>query len=167
MNVLKLSAVISLLTLALSGCAGTIGTSPKGLEAPIEKASLKLVSDIKDGGYKVVTTEELKKLLDDNKTITILSSLPVAEDKSFGSLPGALNAEMPKTEKDLTPENKERLMKVAGDDKERTIVVYCGFVACRRSHIGAKMLVDNGYKNVYRYPAGISGWGEAGYQLVK
>jgi rhodanese-related sulfurtransferase len=167
MNVLKLSAVISLLTLTFSGCASTHGTSPKGLEAPIEKASLKLVSDLKDGGYKIVTTEELKKWLDEKKNITILSSLPADEDKSFGTLPGALNAAMPKTEKDLTPENKERLLKVAGDDKERSLVVYCGFVACRRSHIGAKMLVDNGYKNVYRYPAGISGWGEAGYPLVK
>lgn len=167
MNLLKLLAFISLFTLTLSGCAGTIGTSPKGLEAPIEKASIKFVSDVKEGGYRVVTTEELKKWVDEKRNITVLSSLPVAEDKSFGTLPGALNAEMPKTEKDLTAENKDRLLKIAGDDKDRTLVVYCGFVACRRSHIGAKLLVDNGYKNVYRYPAGISGWGEAGYPLVK
>jgi thiosulfate/3-mercaptopyruvate sulfurtransferase len=167
MNVLKLSAVISLFTLVLSGCASTHGTSPKGLETPIEKAAIKFASDVKEGGYKVVTTEELKKWIDEKKNITILSSLPADEDKAFGTLPGALNAAMPKTEKDFTPENKERLLKVAGDDKERTLVIYCGFVACRRSHIGAKLLVDNGFKNVYRYPAGITGWGEAGYQLVK
>ena len=167
MNILKLSAAIFLSACVLSGCAGTIGTSPKGLEAPIEKAALKFVSDVKDGGYKVVTTDELKKWLDEGRQVTILSTLPADEDKSFGKLPGALNAAMPKNEKDLTPEDKERLLRVAGNDKERNLVVYCGFVACRRSHIGAKLLVDDGFKNVYRYPAGIAGWGEAGYNLVK
>lgn len=167
MNVLKLSAVISLLSLALAGCASTHGTSPKGLEIPIEKAALKFAADVKEGGYKIVTTDELKKWLDEKKSMTILSSLPADEDKAFGTLPGTLNAAMPKTERDLTPGDKEQLLKVAGEDKERTLVVYCGFVACRRSHIGAKLLVDNGFKNVYRYPAGITGWGEAGYQLVK
>jgi thiosulfate/3-mercaptopyruvate sulfurtransferase len=167
MKVLKQSAVLSLVALALSGCAGTIGTSPKGLEAPIEKAAIKFASDVKAGGYKVVTTDELKKWIDENKNLIIISSLPAADDRVNGTIPGALNAEMPKTEKDLTPEDKERLLRVAGNDKERTLVIYCGFVACRRSHIGAKLLVDNGFKNVYRYPAGITGWGEAGYSLVK
>ena len=166
MNVLKLAGLISLMTALLSGCA-TIGTSPKGLEIPIEKAAIKLSADIKEGGYRVVSTEELKKWIDDGKKITILSTLPAADDRTFGMIPGALTAEMPKSEKDLSAANKEKLLKVIGDDKEQTIVVYCGFVACRRSHIGARMLIDNGFKNVYRYPAGIAGWGEAGYTLVK
>jgi thiosulfate/3-mercaptopyruvate sulfurtransferase len=166
MKVMKLSAVLSLFALALSGCAGTIGTSPQGLEAPIEKAAIKFSFDVKEGGYKVVTTDELKKWIDDKKNFIIISTLPAADDRAFGTIPGALNAEMPKTEKDLTPENKERLLKVAGNDKDRTLVIYCGFMACRRSHIGAKMLVDDGFRNVYRYPAGIAGWGEAGYSLA-
>jgi len=167
MNALKLSAIISLLALALSGCADKIGTSPKGLELPIEKAALKLGSDVKDGGYQVVATDELKKWYDAGKKMTVLSSLPAEEDKAFGTLPGAVNAAMPKTEKDLAATDTELLLKAAGSDKEQTVVIYCGFVACRRSHIGAKVLVDNGFKNVYRYPAGVAGWGEAGYPLVK
>jgi rhodanese-related sulfurtransferase len=47
------------------------------------------------------------------------------------------------------------------------LVVYCGFVACRKSHIGAKLLVDYGYKNVYRYPAGVIAWAEAGNSVKK
>jgi rhodanese-related sulfurtransferase len=167
MKTLQLSAVLMLCTLFLAGCAGTIGTSPKGLEIPIEKAALKLAADIKDGGYTVVSTDELKKWVDEGKKVTILSTLPADEDKIFGKLPGALNAEMPKTEKDLTADSKNSLLKVAGSDKNQNIVVYCGFVGCRRSHIGAKLLVDNGFKNVYRYPAGLAGWSEAGNALVK
>jgi rhodanese-related sulfurtransferase len=43
-------------------------------------------------------------------------------------------------------------------DKNKTIVVYCGFVGCKRSHEGAKYLVANGFKNVYRYAGGIIAW---------
>ncbi len=159
-------AAFAVMALALAGCA-TIGTSPKGLEVPIEKAAMKFSSDVKDGGYKIVSTDELKKWLDDGKKVTIISTLPANEDKDFGIIPSAVNGVMPKTEKDLTQADKDNLVKVAGTDKEKPVVVYCGFVACRRSHIGAKVLVENGFTNVYRYPGGISGWSESGYPLTK
>ncbi len=159
--------MLAAILLTLSGCATTVGTSPKGLEVPIEKAAIRFSVDIKDGGYNIVATDELKKWLDDGKKMTIISTLPAAEDRAFGILPTALNAYMPKSEKELTPEDREKLLEVAGNDKETTVVVYCGFVACRRSHIGAKMLIDKGYKSVFRYPAGIIGWKESGYPLTK
>jgi len=167
MNALKPSALISLLVLVLSGCAATIGTSPKGLEVPIEKAAVTFAADLKEGGYKVVTSAELKKWLDEGKNIIIISTLSFHEGRVNGTLPGALNAALPAAEKDLAPEDKEGLLHAAGNDKEKYLVIYGGFVGCRRSHIGAKLLVDNGFKNVYRYPAGIAGWSEAGYSLVK
>jgi len=159
-------ALIATMILTLSGCA-TIGTSPKGLEVPIEKAAIRFSADFKDGGYKIVGTEELKKWLDDGKKMTIISTLTVTEERAFGAIPTAVSAAMPKSEKELTPEDSEILLRVAGNDKESPVVVYCGFVACRRSHIGAKLLVEKGYKNVFRYPAGIAGWKESGYPLAK
>ena len=160
-------ALLAVIAILSAGCAATHGTSPKGLEVPIEKAAVKFSSDIKDGGYKIVGTEELKKWLDEGKKLTMISALPAVEDKEFGLLPSAVNGVMPKTEKELTPADKDNLLKVAGSDKEQPIVIYCGFVACRRSHIGAKILAENGFKNVYRYPAGITGWSESGYPLSK
>ena len=156
-------SLIAVFTLSIAGCATTNGTSPKGLEVPIEKAAIKFSSDVTAGGYKIVNTEELKKWLDEGKKITIISTLPPEDDHAFGLLPAAVNGAMPKSEKELTPAQKDNLIKVAGNDKDQTIVIYCGFVACRRSHIGAKTLVENGFKNVYRYPAGITGWTESGY----
>jgi rhodanese-related sulfurtransferase len=167
MKTMNYLALFAVMTLTLTGCASTHGTSPKGLEVPIEKAAVKFSADIQDGGYKVVATDELKKWLDEGKKLTIISSLPAAEDKEFGILPSAVNGAMPKSEKDLAQADKDNLLKVAGADKEKPVVVYCGFVACRRSHIGAKILVENGFKNVYRYPAGITGWSESGYPLSK
>jgi thiosulfate/3-mercaptopyruvate sulfurtransferase len=167
MRKLSCLAVSALMTMMFAGCAATHGTSPKGLEVPIEKAAVKFSSDVKEGGYKIVTTDELKKWLDEGKKMTVLSSLPWSEDRVLGIIPGALSAPLPKNEKELAPEDKEFLLRAAGNDKDKVLVVYCGFVACRRSHIGAKLLIDNGYKNVYRYPAGITGWQESGYPLKK
>lgn len=48
---------------------------------------------------------------------------------------------------------------------KKKIVVYCGFVGCERSHQGAMFLVKKGVTNVYRYPGGISGWVDAGYDI--
>jgi len=158
--------MMAAMMLTLSGCA-TIGTSPKGLEVPIEKAAIRFSADLQDGGYKAVGTEELKKWLDDGKRMTLISTLSAAEERELGVIPTAVSAVMPKSEKELTPEDREKLLRAAGSDKESPVVVYCGFVACRRSHIGAKLLVEKGYKSVFRYPAGIIGWKESGYPLTK
>jgi len=160
-------AAVAILLLMITGCAAKHGTSPSGLEIPIEKAAVKFSTDIKDGGYKIVTTGELKKWLDEGKKMTLISSLTNAEDRVSGIIPGALSAPMPTSEQELTPEDKEHLLNAAGSNKEALLVVYCGFVACRKSHIGAKLLADYGYRNVYRYPAGVVGWSEAGYSLKK
>lgn len=156
----------AVMSLSLAGLA-TAGTSLKGLEIPIENATYKFVADVKDGGYKIIGTDELKKWIDGGKKMLIISSLPQNDDKAVGLLPGAVNAAMPKNEKELTPADKDNIVSVAGPDKERLIVVYCGFIACRRSHLGAKTLVDAGYHNVYRYGGGTTAWKEAGYPLIK
>lgn len=48
-------------------------------------------------------------------------------------------------------------------DKNKTIVVYCGFVKCQRSHQAAMYLKSQGFKKVYRYAGGICAWDQAGY----
>lgn len=166
MKTFNLFVVAGTMSLALVGSAFA-QTSPKGLEIPVEKATVKFVADVKDGGYQVVDTEELKKWVDEGKSMTIISSLPASDDKALGIIPGAVNGTMPKTEKELTAAEKDNLLKVAGADKAKTIVIYCGFIACRRSHIGAKILVENGFQNVYRYGGGVIAWKEAGYPLKK
>ncbi|HYA86399.1 MAG TPA: rhodanese-like domain-containing protein [Nitrospirota bacterium] len=166
MRIFYVFVVNAMLLVALVGCNSS-GTSPKGLEVPIEKAAFKFADDVKDSGYKLVGTEELKKWLDEGRKMTIISTLPATDDKAFGTLPSSVNGAMPKTEKELTQADKDNILKAAGSDKEKTIVIYCGFVACRRSHIGAKILVENGFQNVYRYPGGITAWHEMSYPITK
>ena len=167
MKLFYVLTVTVIIFLAFTGCASIPGTSSKGLEIPIEKAAFKLVTDVKDGGYKIVGTEELKKWIDEGKKLTIISTLTLNDDNVIGILPGAINGVMPKSEKELTQADKDNLLKVAGSDREKLIVVYCGFVACRRSHLGAKVLVENGFQNIYRYPGGTTAWEEVGLPLTK
>lgn len=51
---------------------------------------------------------------------------------------------------------KKVIVKVVNKDKP--VIVYCGFVGCRRSHQAARFLVSKGFKNVYRYAGGITAW---------
>lgn len=57
--------------------------------------------------------------------------------------------------------------KFLGPDKERTVVVYCGFVKCTRSHNGAAWARRLGYRNVYRFSGGIYAWKGAGLPVEK
>ncbi len=158
----KCLVVVALLSvLSLAACAG-IGTSPKGLEAPIEKASMKLVADVKDGGYQLIGTEALNKWLTEKKGLVLIDTMP-KEDFDKLRIKGAVNSPVAKTEKEFTPAEKQNILKIAGGDKSKSIVVYCGYTSCRRSHLGAKTLVEGGYTSVYRYPGGIIGWKECGY----
>jgi rhodanese-related sulfurtransferase len=57
--------------------------------------------------------------------------------------------------------------KLLGKNKDKTIIIYCGFVKCTRSHNGALWAKKAGYNNVYRYPGGIFAWKGAGYPVDK
>jgi len=65
------------------------------------------------------------------------------------------------------PEEKETFLKTLGTDKDKKIVIYCGFVSCERSHVGATLAKEAGYKNVYRFPGGIAAWLDAGNSIDK
>lgn len=143
------------------------GTAVDGNEVNIEKAAIRLMETSEEGKYGIVGTEELKGWIDSKKEMTIIDTMP-ASNFTKGHIPGAVNAELPKTGvKDVTPEQKVAFVKLLPSDKSKTVVVYCGFVACERSDVGAKIAKELGYENVYRYPAGIVGWRDAKYAEEK
>jgi rhodanese-related sulfurtransferase len=61
--------------------------------------------------------------------------------------------------------SKNDFEKLLGPDKDKTIVIYCGFVKCTRSHNGALWAKKLGYKNVYRHPGGIFAWRGAKFRV--
>ncbi|MBF0496282.1 MAG: rhodanese-like domain-containing protein [Deltaproteobacteria bacterium] len=135
-------------------------------EVDTEKTAVTFAREAAKGGYQIVTTDELKKWTDSQKHLLIVDTMPFEDSYKKQHIPGAVQLEFPKEEMTtLSDKMKETLIGVLGADKDRTIVFYCGFTKCGRSHNGAMWAVKLGYKNVYRYPGGIKAWAEAKYPV--
>lgn len=78
------------------------------------------------------------------------------------------NFEFPIPElREMSEKTKSAFLRFFGPAKNRTLVFYCGFTKCTRSHNGAVWAMKLGYKNVYRCPGGIKGWLQAGFPVEK
>jgi rhodanese-related sulfurtransferase len=169
-NVLKLIVAVML----MFGLCGT-ATAKNKFEKEVDKeaAAVKLVREIQQGGYDVVTTAELKQWIDDGKQMIIVDTMPYKESYKKQHLPGAVQFLFPIPEmtawdtKQTGGKTQEEYAKLLGADKDKPIVIYCGFVKCTRSHNGAAWAKKLGYQNVYRYPGGIFAWKGAGYPVAK
>lgn len=135
-------------------------------ELETEKSAVTFCREVDRGGYRVVSTEELKKWLDDRKSMLIVDTMPYEDSYKKNHIPGAKQFEFPIPEmKSMDDKTKAEFVKLLGPDKNRLIVFYCGFTKCTRSHNAAMWAVKLGYKNVYRQPGGIKAWKEADYQV--
>jgi len=141
------------------------------LEKDIE--AVKLVRDTKAGGYEVINAEELKKLIDSKKDILIVDTMPYEDSYKEEHVPGAKQFLFPIPivvnwdAKEAGGKSMDDFSAFLGPDKDKTIVFYCGFVKCTRSHNGAAFAKKLGYKNVYRFPGGIFAWKGADYKVEK
>lgn len=164
-KVLFMWMVISIFIL---GLAGASFAQWGGKEGEIEKIAVNFAKEVAKGGYKVVTTEELKGWIDQKKDMIIVDTMPYEDSYKKQHVPGAVQFEFPKEEvTNLDEKTKAAFEKVLGPNKDRLIVIYCGFTKCGRSHNGAMWAVKLGYKNVYRYPGGVKAWMEAEYPVEK
>lgn len=138
-------------------------------ELDLEKISVGLVRQVQKGGYDVVTTEELKGWIDSGKNMLIIDTMPYEDSFKKQHVPGAKQFLFPIPDmevwdvKETDGKTQEDFIALLGPDKDKPIVIYCGFVKCTRSHNGAAWAKKLGYKNVYRYPGGIFAWKGANY----
>ena len=155
--------------LALSvGC----GTNQFEQELLTEEAAVKLARETQIGGYELMATAEVKKLVDDGEDFLLIDAMPKEGSFQKGHIPGAVNFEFPKQSLETWDDtaigqSQDAYEKLLGEDKDRKIVVYCGFVKCARSHNAAALAQQLGYTNVLRYPGGIHAWRGANYELEK
>jgi thiosulfate/3-mercaptopyruvate sulfurtransferase len=137
-------------------------------EMDTEKIAVNFAREVARGGYKMVSTEELKSWIDQKKDMTIVDTMPFEDSYKKQHVPMAVQMEFPIPEMTgLDDQKKAAFEKLLGPDKDKLIVIYCGFTKCTRSHNGAMWAVKLGYKSVYRYPGGIKAWDEAGYPVDK
>jgi len=136
-----------------------------------EVGAVKLVREVQRGGYDVVTTEELKQWIDAGKDLLIVDTMPYEASYKKAHVPGAeqflfpIPAMADWDTKATDGKTQADFQTLLGTDKTRTIVIYCGFVKCTRSHNGAAWAKKLGYQNVYRHSGGIFAWKGAGYPI--
>jgi len=165
---LKLMAA-SVLVFILAGQAAALFDNKFEQEVEKETEAVKLVREVQRGGYDVVTTAELKQWIDSGKDMVIVDTMPYDASYKKNHVPGAVQFLFPIPDmsqwntQETDGKSQEDFIKLLGSDKDKTIVIYCGFVKCTRSHNGAAWAVKLGYKNVYRYPGGIFAWKGADY----
>lgn len=140
-------------------------------EVKLETAAVKLTREVMRGGYDLVTTEELKQWIDEGKEMLIVDTMPFEASYKKAHVPGAKQFLFPIPDmtawdtNETAGKTQQDYEALLGADKEKTIVIYCGFVKCTRSHNGAVWAKQLGYKNVYRYPGGIFAWKGADYEI--
>ena len=162
----RFAALVGLSMVVLLAYAGGAWAlfGPKELDN--EKLVIKFHNEVVRGGYKVVDTATLKKWLDQKRPMLIVDTMPYDASYKKHHIPTAKQFEFPVQEVTrLDAKRQEAYRKFLGPDKDRLIVVYCGFPKCGRSHNGAMWAVKLGYRNVYRYPGGIKAWLEADYPV--
>lgn len=166
-----------LCSLLLAGCKNPFDALS---EVKLEKTAVTLARETISGGYKLITAEELHKKIMENNTdqninndILIVDTMPFADSYAKNHISSALQFAFPiapmNTWNTQETEGKsiEDFKAMLGNDLNRPIVFYCGFVACTRSHNGAVWAKKLGYTNIYRMPGGIFAWKEAGYDIGK
>jgi thiosulfate/3-mercaptopyruvate sulfurtransferase len=161
--------MIAIIILGLATFAHAFGKNKFEEELEKEQGAVKLVREVQRGGYDVISTEELKKLLDEKKDFLVIDTMPFEDSYKKEHIPGAKQFLFPIPEMDTwdTKETADKTIEdykaLLGPDINKTIVIYCGFVKCTRSHNGAAWAKKLGYKNVLRCPGGIFAWKGAKY----
>lgn len=139
-------------------------------EVDKEASAVKLVQEVVRGEYNVIKTVDLKRWVDEKKEMVVIDTMPYESSYKKNHIPGAKQFLFPIPEMDQWDKTKTDgktevdFKKVLGNNMNKTVIVYCGFVKCTRSHNGAMWAKKLGYKNVYRHPGGIFAWKGAGFR---
>ena len=171
-SMLKLT-ILGIFVLGMSHPAMALLGNKFEKEVEKETGAVKLVREVQRGGYDVVTTEELKQWIDSGKQMVIVDTMPYEASYKKNHLPGAKQFLFPIPDmnswdaRETDGKSQDDFIRMLGNDKDKTIVIYCGFVKCTRSHNGAAWAVKMGYKHVYRFSGGVFAWKGAKYPLEK
>ena len=104
----------------------------------------------------VLSSEELKALIEQNTPGLVVVDSRSAEEYQEVHIKTALSIPLTKLEKDAT---------LLPSAKEARLVFYCNGVKCGKSGKSAKIAIDNGYKDVSVYADGMPVWEEKGYSI--
>ncbi|MFK5891633.1 MAG: rhodanese-like domain-containing protein [Pseudomonadota bacterium] len=166
---MKLSKAVLISSILLASSA-VIADEKNYKETDIQQIAINLANQTILGGYKLMSVDQLKTLIDNKDDFVLIDAHPKREFID-GYIDGATNFGFQSKrsgvwDKDIDIEGgstQEQFRKLLGDNLNKKIVIYCGFTKCGRSHNASWWARFMGYTNVYRAPGGITGWKDAGY----
>ncbi|TVM14833.1 rhodanese-like domain-containing protein [Oceanidesulfovibrio indonesiensis] len=162
-RLIAFAALVLALTAFASPASALFGSDKFEKELEMEAAVVKYLGEAERGDYQTVDTPTLKQWIEEGKDMIIVDTMPFEDSYAKEHIPGALNFVFPIPDMDEwdaseTSGSLEEFETLLGPDKDKTIVIYCGFVKCTRSHNGAAWARKLGYTDVYRQPGGIFAW---------
>ena len=166
-------AFLMSVVLCFSNHAFAFGQSKFEKEVQTEALAIKLLREVQRGGYEVITTEELHQVIEADEDVLVIDTMPYEDSYKKNHIPGAKQFLFPipeMVEWDTEETGGKSLADyelLLGENKNKKIVVYCGFVKCTRSHNGAMWASKLGYNNVFRHPGGIYAWKGADLAIEK
>ncbi len=90
----RVTGVFICLLAALAGC----GRNKFEQEREREKGAVALAREVRAGGYDIITTEELKALVDKKQEMVLVDAMPFEESYRHAHIPGAKQFLFPITE---------------------------------------------------------------------
>ncbi len=160
-----------LLSLLLPFLLAACGTDQFERELQLEESGVRLAREAADGDYGLITAAELKAKLDAGEDLLLIDAMPFEDSYAKGHLPGAEHFLFPIPvmegwdAAETGGKSLDDYRALLGDDLDREIIAYCGFVRCTRSHNAAVFARQLGFGNVKRFPGGIFAWKGAGFPL--
>ena len=148
---MKMTQLISRIFLSTIIVASTLSVAQANVPGVTTGAQLQAAAEKRT---KLISTEELKKELDENLELILVDVRLPTEIKNMG---GAIKADQ---NRNIPRGWLEYRITSAALSKDTPIVVYCG--AGIRTPLAADTLQEMGYTNVRNYSDGFIGWRNAG-----
>ena len=161
---------IILMILLIFVTTGALAGNSLLKETDIEAVALKVNKETQQAGYTLLSVAELKLMTDAKEDFVLIDAHPT-DEYNLAYIDGARHFGFQSNysgnwEKDVAMPNnptQEDYRKLLGTDKNKKIVIYCGFTKCGRSHNAASWAKTLGYTNLYRAIGWISAWVDSGY----
>jgi rhodanese-related sulfurtransferase len=118
--------------------------------------SFALAAEKGSGPFKVVTSDELRALIDRKTDGLVVIDARSSEEYREVHISNAVSIPLPELEKNVL---------LLPASKDARLIFYCNGVKCGKSGKSANIAIDNGYRDVSVYADGMPVWEEKGYAI--
>lgn len=153
------------------------GKTPDAPQTLIDDAQV-MIDRADNGGYQLITSAELKKMMEEKTPFSLLNVSPKGE-YLLGLIPMAKNFEIDTSSKSANGSlewnskagSQEKFAKKLGGDRERIVVIYDGgngeLYMGGRADTACLWAKKLGFKKVYKLVGGLKSWKEHNYPITQ